>query len=62
MATPIVRHALVGAGVGRFVFKSLQRGGVWTLAGALPIFNRINYRRGCFMKNVKNGKTQNGGN
>ena len=25
-------------------------GGVWTLAGALPIFNRINYRRGCFMK------------
>ena len=26
-------------------------GGVWTLAGALPIFNRINYRRGCFMKN-----------
>jgi hypothetical protein len=27
MATPIVRHALVGAGVGWFVFKSLQRGG-----------------------------------
>ena len=25
-------------------------GGVWTLAGALPIFNKINYRRGCFMK------------
>ena len=33
-----------------YVYGILQWGGVWTLAGALPIFNRINYRRGCFMK------------
>ena len=31
-------------------FLNFTMGGVWTLAGALPIFNRINYRRGCFMK------------
>ena len=30
--------------------KFYNGGGVWTLAGALPIFNRINFRRGCFMK------------
>ena len=32
------------------VYRNLQWGGVWTLAGALPIFNGINFRRGCFMK------------
>ena len=32
------------------LFSKFYNGGVWTLAGALPIFNRINYRRGCFMK------------
>ena len=31
-------------------FLNFTMGGVWTLAGALPIFNKINYRRGCFMK------------
>ncbi|WP_290781476.1 hypothetical protein, partial [Fibrobacter sp. UBA7003] len=29
-------------------FLNFTMGGVWTLAGALPIFNKINYRRGCF--------------
>ena len=32
------------------LFPKFYNGGVWTLAGALPIFNKINYRRGCFMK------------
>ena len=41
------------------MFPKFYNGGVWTLAGALPIFNKINYRRGHFMKN---GKTQKGGN
>ena len=35
-----------------YVYGILQWGGVWTLAGALPIFNRINYRRGCFYEKV----------
>ena len=33
-------------------FLNFTMGGVWTLAGALPIFNRINYRRGCSYEEV----------
>ena len=33
-------------------FLNFTMGGVWTLAGALPIFNKINYRRGCFYEEV----------
>lgn len=32
--------------------KFYNGGGVWTLAGALPIFNKINYRRGCSYEEV----------
>ena len=35
-----------------FCFLNFTMGGVWTLAGALPIFNRINYRRGCSYEKV----------
>ena len=48
---PAVGHMGVFGWMGMvYVYGILQWGGVWTLAGALPIFNKINYRRGCFMK------------
>ena len=43
------------------LFSKVYNGGGET-AVPLPIFYRSNTRRGCFMKNVKNGKTQKGGN